>query len=240
MGQLVSPSPISLFRTSLGIIAAKQQYEATIYRHGAAGGLVVSFPAGITKMQADQWRESFDAEHAGVYNAGKTKVVGGGAGGATVAAMGLTQKDAEFVEAMALSVMDVSRIFRVPAWFLGIDAKTDKPVSPEHEQDRWMRHGLVPRLHRIEAAINADLDLFGTTEIYAAFDTSGLVRGDLATEAEISLKKVQSGQWLLDEARAKDGLPPLPDGLGQIPHPVPVGGSPYGVPLPAKKEDGDE
>ncbi|MBT9156677.1 MAG: hypothetical protein DDT37_01665 [Firmicutes bacterium] len=237
MGQLVSPSPISLFRTSLGIIAAKQQYEATIYRHGAAGGLVVSFPAGITKSQADQWRESFDGEHAGVYNAGKTKVVGGGA---TVTAMGLTQKDAEFVEAMALSVMDVSRIFRVPAWFLGIDAKTDKPVSPEHEQDRWMRHGLVPRLHRIEAAINADPDLFGAAEIYAAFDTSGMIRGDLATEAEISLKKVQSGQWLIDEARAKDGLPPLPDGLGMVPHPVPVGGSPYGVPLPAKKEDVDE
>ncbi len=237
LGRLVPPSPISLFRTSLGIIAAKQQYEATIYRHGAAGGLVVSFPAGITKTQADQWRENFDSDHAGVYNAGKTKVVGGGA---TVAAMGLTQKDAEFVEAMALSVMDVSRIFRVPAWFLGIDAKTDRPVSPEHEQDRWMRHGLVPRLHRIEAAINADVDLFGAAEIYAAFDTAGMIRGDLATEAEISLKKVQSGQWLLDEARAKDGLPPLPDGLGKIPHPVPVGGSPYGVPLPAKKEDIDD
>ncbi len=146
-----------------------------------------------------------------------------------MSSMGMTQKDAEFVEAMALSVMDVSRIFRVPAWFLGIDAKTDKPVSPEHEQDRWMRHGLLPRLHRIEAAINADVDLFGAAEIYAAFDTSGLIRGDLATEAEISLKKVQSGQWLVDEARAKDGLPPLADGMGQISHPVPVGASPYGV-----------
>ncbi len=63
-----------------------------------------------------------------------------------------------------------------------------------------------------------------------------MIRGDLATEAEISIKKVQSGQWLLDEARAKEGLPPLPDGLGKIPHIIPVGASPYGVPLPAEKE----
>lgn len=231
LGVLVPPSPIAQFRLALGTAAAKQQLEATVYRNGAAGGLIVTFPAGVTKQQADIWREGFDTEHAGPYNAGRTKVIGAGA---TVTSVGMTQKDAEYVEAMNLSVLDVARIFRVPAWLLGVDQKLDRPQSPEHEQDRWLRHGLTPRLNRIESAINADVDLFspfGSPGIYAAFDTAGLIRGDLATEAEISLKKVQSGQWLVDEARAKDGLPPLPDGIGMIPQIIPVGGSPAGVPL---------
>jgi hypothetical protein len=58
------------------------------------------------------------------------------------------------------------------------------------------------------------------------FDVGASIRGDRQTEADITLKKVQSGQWLVDEARALDGLPPLPDGAGQIPQVVPVGGGP--------------
>lgn len=228
-GEIIAPSPIALFLTSLGVALAKQQHEAYLFKNGAQGGLVVSFPPGITKEQADTWRECFDADHTGVKNSGRTKVVGGGA---EVKQIGMTQKDAQFVESMDLSVLDIARITRVPAWFLGIQDKTEKPMSPEHEQQRWNQHGLSPRLSRIEAAINADPDLFGSSDIYAGFDTANLIRGDLATEADISLKKVQSGQWLVDEARAKDGLGELPDGLGKIPLIVPVGASPFGVPDP--------
>lgn len=228
MGQCVSPSPVALCGDALGTVLAKQQHEAAVYKHGTGESLLAKFPAGITPQQALEWREGFMAEHGGPHNAGKVKVIGGGA---DITAIGMSQQDAQFVEAMNLSVQDIARIFRVPVWFLGVTQQTDKPQTPEHEQDRWLRHGLTPRLSRIESAINADPDLFGAGDIYAMFDTSSLSRGDLATEAEISLKKVQSGQWLVDEARAKDGLPPLPGGIGQIPQVVPVGGTPYGVPL---------
>ncbi len=228
IAEIIAPTPIELFKTSLGVAIAKQNHEAHLFENGAQGGLVVSFPAGVKKEQADLWRDDFDSNHAGVKNAGKTKVVGGGA---EVKQIGMTQQDAQFVESVNLSVLDVARIFRVPAWFLGVSDKTEKPMSPEHEQQRWLLHGLNPRLSRIEAALNADTDLFGSGQDYAAFDTANLIRGDLATEAEVSLKKVQSGQWLVDEARAKDNLAPLPNGLGQIPQIIPVGGSPAGVPF---------
>ena len=222
-GELVSPSPITLFRSALAVAVAKQQYEANLYKQGVQGGLVVSFPGGTTVEQANRWRENFDADHAGTTNAGKTKVVGGGA---TVTQIGMTQKDAQFVDSIALSVNDVSRIFRIPAWFLGVDYKHDHPATPEHEQQRWAQHGLNPRLARIEAALYADPDLFGASQDYPAFDTQNLIRGDLATEADIAIRKVQAGIWLPDDARALDGLPPYPDGIGQIPQITPVGGAP--------------
>lgn len=233
MGEVVSPSPIQMFITSLGVALAKQQHEANVYKNGASGGLVVSFPAGITKPQADVWRDSFDADQAGVPNAGKTKVVGGGA---TVTQIGLTMADVQFVEGMQLTILDVANIFRVPGWFLGISIKNDKPVTPEHEQQRWVNHGLNPRLTRIEAAINADPDLFGAgANIWASFDTANLIRGDLTTQDAIAHQQIQDGRLLVDEWRIENGRPPLPDGLGMIPQIVPVGGAPNPIPNPKPK-----
>jgi hypothetical protein len=89
-----------------------------------------------------------------------------------------------------------------------------------------MYRGLGPRLTRIESAVNADPDIFGAGADYAAFDTADVVRGDLLTEANISIRKVQAGIWLADEARSRDGLEPLEGGVGRIPQVTPVGGAP--------------
>lgn len=225
LGELVAPSPIQDFRSAFGLAIAKQQHEAAVYRNGAQGGLVVAFPAGVTKQQADAWRDSFDSEHAGTQNAGRTKVVGNGA---TVAQIGMSQRDAAFIEAVGLSITDMALITGVPAWLLGMQDSTAKPISPEHEMQRWVYTGLTPRLQRIQSSINADPDLFSVAPNadFFAFDTANLVRGDLMTEADIAIRKVQAGIWLPDEARALDSLGELPDGAGQIPQITPVGGAP--------------
>lgn len=226
IGDVIAPSPIDAFKASLGLAVAKVAHEESIYRNGAQGGLAVSFPAGVTPAQADKWRESFDTDHAGVDNTARTKVVGNGA---TVTQIGMTQRDAQFIETVGMSLTDVALILSVPAWMLGVQEKATKPVSPEHEMQRFLYFHLAPRLAAIEAAINADTDMFGGADRFG-FDTSDVVRGDLATEADISIRKVQAGTWLPDEARAKDGLPPLPDGVGQIPQVTPVGGAPNAKP----------
>jgi len=237
LGEIIAPSPIKVFASALGISLAKQEHEASLYARGASGGLAVIFPKDIKKDQAKEWQEVFDSNQAGPSNTGKTKVVGGGA---SLQVIGMTQADAQFAESVGLSVLDVSRITNVPAWFLGISDKTSKPMTPEHEQRRWMSHGFGPRLARIESALNADTDLFGMAADYAAFDTAGLIRGDLATEADITIRKVQAGIWLPDEARAMDSLQPYPDGVGQIPQVTPVGGTPNANPIANTNIDGTE
>jgi HK97 family phage portal protein len=234
-GELVAPSPITQYRTALGVGLAKLQHEANLYENGVQGGAVLSYPGGTTREQAERWRELFDSQNAGVSNTGKTRVTGGGA---TLTPVGMSQVDAQFVESVGLSILDASNIFDVPPWFLGVNEKAAKTQLPEHEETRWVNHGLNTRLRRLEAAINADPDFFGPgSATRFAFDTSELIHPDAATSAEISLKKVQSGQWLVDESRAKDGLEPLKDGLGQIPQIIPVGGSPAGVPVPKASEE---
>jgi hypothetical protein len=140
-----------------------------------------------------------------------------------------------------LSLEDQARIFRVLSSLIGggSTSQVSKPISPEHETTRWLRL-LGPRLEWIEGFIAADPSFFGPgARDYPGFDTSGVLRGDLATEAAIAHRKVQSGIWLLDEARAKDGLPPLPGGLGKIPQIVPVGGQANPLPTPPAADPAD-
>lgn len=227
VGELVPLTPIQRHRKALGLSVSKQEYEASLFANGAGHGLLLKFPAGVKKEEADQWRESFDDKHAGPTNAGKTKVVGNGV---EVEKITMTQADAQFVESVEMSLRDACLIFHVPDWLLGVGmAKGSKPGTPEHEMQRWRQFYLDPRLSRIESAFNADGDFFGDTGLVCAFDSTDIVRGDLQTEDMIAHQQIQDGRLLVDEWREEHGRPELPNGLGKIPQITPVGGAPNQV-----------
>jgi len=233
-GALVAPSPVELHREQLAAALAKSRFESNFYDRGIMQSLAVVFRAEIEPQQARAWREAFEAEHAGLDNQTGVRAFGGGID--KVETVGLSLKDSQYIESMQFSVNEIARMFAWPAALLGAGqpSMSDKPITPEHEEDRLLRHYLNPRLGRIEAHVKADPDFFGHgSPIYPLFDVDGRLRADLKTEAEIEHMQIQDGTLLVDEARARRGLPPLPDGVGQIPQIVPVGGSPAGVPLPA-------
>lgn len=234
-GALVAPSPVERFRLTLGAAIAKVRYEAGLFERGALSGLVISFPERMGPDQAQQWRDVWDASYAGVDNAHRTKVIGGGA---QVTPIQLSQEDAQYVESVNLSIEDAARIVGVPASLIG-GGRLDKPVSPEHEHDRWWRFGLKPRLDRIQSAAAAHPSLFGPgARDYPAFDVGRAVQGDLRAEADRVRGLVQAGVLLPDEGRAELGYPPLPDGVGKIPQIVPVGGAPNPETAPIGAGDG--
>jgi HK97 family phage portal protein len=234
MGETVAPSPIERYAQSIGAALAKQDYEASLYENGVLGGTVVSFPATMTRSKAEEWKKLWNDDNAGTNNAGRTKVIGGGA---TVSQIGMTQRDAQFIESVDLSVIDVANIFGVPAYFLNQNERAAKIVLPEHEEARWVNHYLAPELRRIEQSLYADTDIFGPgSKVYPRFDSAGLIHPDSATKAGILATKVQTGQWTPDEARSADGMPPLPDGIGKVPIFVPVGGTPFGMPATTNQD----
>jgi HK97 family phage portal protein len=230
IGELIAPTPIERFRTSLGTALAKQNYEANLYENGVLGGLGVAFPKEVTRKQAKEWREVFDTENAGSFNAGRTKVIGGGA---AFSQIGMTQKDAQFVEAGLMTLQDIMNITGVPGWVLSIE-KAEKSPSPEDEEARWVHGGREVRLRRIESALAADPDIFGPgARDYPAFDTAESIHPDSRTADEIAHAQIQDGRLLVDEWRIPRGMGPLPDGLGMIPQVTPVGGAPNQTPKPS-------
>lgn len=222
---LISPSPIEVYRESLGVGVARLRHEGNTYGRGTALRGVVQLPVGVGRDAGQQWREMWQATFEG--SDGQTTGFLGG--GAEFKPIGMSMADSQFIESQMFGVEECARIVGVPATLLDVGGRAgnSKPVTPEHEDTRWFRYGLGPRLERIESALLHYPSLFaeGST-YYPAFDTSYFIRGDRVTEAHIAATKVQTGQWLIDEARALDGLPPLPDGAGQIPVVNPVGAGP--------------
>lgn len=222
-GLLVAPSPVETFAASLGASISRQKHEKRVYDKGSAIQVAIELPQTITRQQADEFRQLWRETYGGS-GGDSTAVLGGGA---TLRPIGMTLKDAAFVESQQLSVDECARIVGVPASLL---ARSDDSTPLEQELARWLRFGLGPELERIEGALEAHPALFPAgSRVYPEFHTGEFVRGDLLTEAQVAHMRVQTGILTPDEARAMLGLDPLPDGLGAIPQVVAVGGSPVGM-----------
>lgn len=235
-GKLEAPSPIQVFRDALQSPLARQRYERNMWEKGANIGHAVVFPPGVPKEQADEWKDNYRANFEGTE--GETTLVLGG--GATVQPIGMTAKDAEFIGLAHLTVEDASRIMGVPTDLL--DLKIGERTTPGTLEDvltRWYRFGLGPELNRIEAALQADQELFGNgARTIPGFEAEGVIRGDVKTEDDIAHQRIQDGRLLVDEWRESAGLEALPNGWGKIPQIVPVGGG-QNPNAPAQNQNGN-
>ncbi|MFN0092907.1 MAG: phage portal protein [Acidimicrobiales bacterium] len=230
-GALMSQSPISRHAEQLGIAIARDRWESNMYERGAGRQVAVIYPANMTQQKARQEQEQAQARMGGVGAAGGVRVFGGNP---TVQTIGLSPEETELVDRARFTAEDMCRIFNVPASLVDAQSSSSRPLTPEHEMQRWLHYGLEPRLCSLEQELALDPDLFGPgARDYPRFEADGYVRGDIATESERRVREVQVGILLPDEAREQMGRDPLPDGVGQIPQIVPVGGSPAGLPLTA-------
>lgn len=229
-GALEPPTPIQLFRDALAGPVGRQRHEARMWRRGTALQVAVSFPAGVSAQQADEWRESWRSNYEGTE--GETTAVIGG--GASIVPIGMTAADAQFVDMAKLTVFDAARIMGVPANLLGTQLERSVP-NLEQDLSTWFRFGLDPELKRIESALAADEELFGNAQTWPMFYSQEFVRGDILTEATSLGALVQQGVITADEARARlwGGLEPLPNDMGSMPQLTPVGGAPNPNPLPS-------
>jgi len=216
-------SPIQVHRMSLMGQLQREQFENRHFANDARPGVALMFPQGVSKDQADEFGNLWDSRHAGTANRGRTGVLGGGA---TIQTFPLSLEDQQWVESQKFSVEDVARMYGIPASMLE-EGESD---NPDKDALRWLKFGLGPRLTRIQDAFLHDPDFFGQgSKLYPEFFLDEFLKSDAVSMAQVDHELVQSGVLLVDEARAKRGMPPLKDGAGQIPQITPVGGAPNPV-----------
>jgi HK97 family phage portal protein len=232
-GGIVGYSPITLHRNALGVTVDRNRFVGRHFQNDARPGVALLFPQGITTTQAREWRDEWDANHAGSDNRGRTGALGGGA---TIQTFPLSLEDEQFVEQVRLSVEDVARIWDIPLALMLIPGDATGGTT---EQD-WLRFNQMtmrPRLLNFEDELEADGDIFGETELYPEFTTDQTAWIDAITRANVEHMHLQSGLRYPDEIRAEHGWPPLPDELGKLPQITPVGGAPNTDP-PAAQTNG--
>lgn len=223
-GALAGTNPVDQFCSTWGASIHRTSYEEEFYERGLGQAIAVTFPQGVSLQDARAFQEAMLQSHGGAGNQHKPRIF---SDGAQVTTIGISPRDAQFIEGMNLTVEEVSRIYAVPNSLLGDSGPKSgsTPITPEHEMTRWLRYGLAPRLRRIAAHINHHPAFFGAgARDQFAWETSDAIVGDVQTEDAIAHQQIQDGRITVNEWRATKGLAGLPG--GDVPLLTPVGAAP--------------
>jgi hypothetical protein len=126
--------------------------------------------------------------------------------------VGVTNKDAQFLELRKFQITDIARMFRVPPHMI---ADLDRATFSNIEQQslEFVMHTMTPWAERWEASIESDLMLEGD-RLEVEFDFANLMRGDAASRSAYYQSGIQNGWLTRNEARISENLNPL-QGLDQ-------------------------
>lgn len=202
---LIGMSPIELARESLGMALAAQDYGARFFANDAkpTGGWI-EFPGSFKDQEAKKlFRESYQQAQSGT-NRGKVLVL---ENGMKFHEVGVTNKDAQFLELRKFQITDIARLFRVPPHMI---ADLDRATFSNIEQQslEFVMHTMTPWAERWEAGIEADLLLDGE-ELEVEFDFANLMRGDAASRAAFYQSGIQNGWLTRNEVRAAENMNPI-------------------------------
>ena len=207
---LMGMSPIELARESLGMALAAQDYGARFFANDAkpTGGWI-EFPGSFKDSEAKKvFRESYQAAQSGA-NRGKVLVL---ENGMKFHEVGVTNRDAQFLELRKFQITDIARLFRVPPHMI---ADLDRATFSNIEQQslEFVMHTMTPWAERWEASIESELLLDGD-DLEVEFDFANLMRGDAASRSSYYQSGIQNGWLTRNEARIAENLNPL-DGLDE-------------------------
>lgn len=169
-------SVLSYARESIGLSISTERYSATYFRNGTTIGGVIKHPAKLGKEGQENLRTSLET-YRGTDNAHKNLIL---EEGMTYERMGMTAVDAQFIQTREFSQFELAMFFGVPPHMLGLTQKsTSFGNGLEHQGKGFVTYTLQDWLTMWEEAIGRDLIGEAETDLYARFNTGGLVRGDI-------------------------------------------------------------
>jgi hypothetical protein len=153
------------------------------------------------------FRESYQAAQSGS-NRGKVLVL---ENGMKFHEVGVTNKDAQFLELRKFQITDIARLFRVPPHMI---ADLDRATFSNIEQQslEFVMHTMTPWAERWEASIEADLLPDSSNDgdaLEIEFDFANLMRGDAASRSAYYQSGIQNGWLTRNEARISENLNPI-------------------------------
>lgn len=197
-----------------------ETYARRFFENDATPGGLLTTTGRLTREQRSELRDSWQSRHMGAGNAGKLAVLDSGA---TYQPVGVSPRDAQFVETARFNVQEIARIMGLWSGWLG-DTEAQMASSLEQENSRLLNVSLNPWIKRILAAQKSDRDLFPASDLRPVFDTDEFVRADTKTRHEAYLIARQAGWMSVNDIRGEEGMGPIAG--GDLYQETPVGGAP--------------
>ena len=204
-GTPVGLSPIGYAAQQIGVGLSAEAFGAHYFGDAAIPSGVLSTDQNLTGEQAQVMKQRFNESVKG-----KREVAVLGAG-LSFKPISVTANESQFLETMKFNATQVARIYGIPPEMIGADGGNSMTYT--NVESRFLNLLTLagrPWISRLEHALS-DL-LRSTVEVRA--NTDELLRTDARTKTEIATARLRMGTRSVDEIRAEDGLPPLPEGKG--------------------------
>jgi HK97 family phage portal protein len=232
-GQIEGVSPITAAREFLGLGLAVTKYGAAFFGNGALPGAVIEVPGQLSEVGAQQLKSSWESIHKGAANGSRLAVLTEGSKFSRQ--LSLSPEDSQFILTKQSTVQDVCRLYGVPPHLLADASGSTSWGSGLAEQTTaFAQFSLRPLVTRVEAALTSIMRSEGIAVAYARFDLESMRRAT-SDRFDSYTKQISSGILSIDEVRAYENLPALPDGKGAE-HYIPLNLAPVGQELPADDE----
>lgn len=227
---LVGYSTLTILRRAIALGLAAQEYGERTFVNNGRPGAVLKTPKGFPDKAMENLRESWNVNHEGLTNAQRTAILEDGVDLTTI---GFPPNDTGFLETQKMSIQDIARGLRLPAYKIGdYTASTNNNV--EQLALDYIQDSLSGLTMRWESQANKDL--IADPEFYAEHLFDAMLRGDALTRAQALWIRRQAGTLNADEWREIENMNPLPNGDGKV-YLQPLNMTTVGAPPPGATAD---
>lgn len=204
-------NPIELQRKMLGVDDTALDALVRQYENGINSNVYINTPDNVwlEDKQFEALKAQIDKEYTGTANTGKPILL---EGGMKMTPLGMSNRDAQFLELYQFTQEQICKMFRVPPHMIG-DLRRATFSNIEHQSLEFLNYTLTPYLTAFEQAVWSDLlNEDEQRSMYADFDTTEFDRGDRASRYSAYSTGIQNGILSPNECRANEDLPPREGG----------------------------
>lgn len=198
---LTGIDPIMAQAQSVGNALAATDYAGRFFANDARPAGIIKHPGHFKDKEARRnflsaWREALTGS-----NRHSLQVL---EYGLEYQDIGITNEQAQLLETRRYNDIDISRIFRVPPYKIGILEQAIR-ANIEQQAIEFVTDTLTPWLVRWEQAIKRDL-IINQPQLYAEFNTAALLRGDLKSRYQAYAIGRNWGWLSVNEIRRRENL----------------------------------
>jgi HK97 family phage portal protein len=120
--------------------------------------------------------------------------------------LSISPVDAQLIQMSQMSINEIALAFGLDPYMLGGSSDSNTYANVESRNIAFVQNTLLPWVRRIEETLNAETP----RGQYIKINLSGLLRADTATRTMAYATGVDKGWFTVNEIRAFEDLPPLP------------------------------
>ena len=197
-------SPIAAAREVIQLAISEREHGVATFNNGTRLSGILKIPGSLKAENLKALKESWNSQHSGGPNHGKTAILESGVEYQTLS---MTLEDAEWIAARQFSVEETCRLFRVPPTIVG-DLRHGNYSNSVELARQFVTMTLRRHLVAWEQSISKQLLTDAGRRVYfAEHAVEGLLRGSHVERADFYTKGIDAGWMLKSEARKLENLP---------------------------------